>query len=210
MAAVVTGVAAACLTMTSCAKEDNAREQSDAGPSLPPTDGTQFIEIEEEATCIQVISEDIVVTAGDTQFYLLFDQTFAEGDNWELSMRVRADKECDAGSQTHKAPGEYIHWAGVGTVHFTTEWIEYMASGTITSEQNGGYSIAFNLNDFAEANTYYFDDLSFKLNDEELISNGNCEDPTGTDNYRTKESRGATVASRIVEKIIVKKEVSTQ
>ena len=167
----------------------------------------QVIEVEEEATCIKVISEDMVDAAWDTQFWLLFDQKFAEGDSWEVSMRVRADKECDAGTQTHNAPGEYIHWAAIGTVHFTTEWTDYTASGTITAEQNGGYSIAFNLNDFADANTYYFDNLSFKLNGQELISNGNCDDPSGTANYRTKESRGATVDSRIVDKIIVKKEV---
>ena len=165
----------------------------------------QVIEVEEEATCIKVISEDMVDAAWDTQFWLLFDQKFAEGDSWEVSMRVRADKE--AGTQTHNAPGEYIHWAAIGTVHFTTEWTDYTASGTITAEQNGGYSIAFNLNDFADANTYYFDNLSFKLNGQELISNGNCDDPSGTANYRTKESRGATVDSRIVDKIIVKKEV---
>ena len=167
----------------------------------------QVIEVEEEATCIQVVSEDMVDYPWDTQFWLLFDQTFAEGDKWEVSMRVRADKECDAGTQTHKEPGGYIHWAGIGTVHFTSEWTEYKASGTITAEQNEGYSIAFNLNDFAEANNYYFDDLSFKLNGVELIANNNCDDPTGTANYRTKESRGTIVDSRIVNKIIVKKEV---
>ena len=122
-------------------------------------------------------------------------------------MNVRADLECSIGTQTHKEPSGYIHWAAIGNVPFTPQWTQYTASGTITAEQNGGYSIAFNLNDFADANTYYFDNLSFKLNGQELISNGNCDDPSGTANYRTKESRGATVDSRIVDKIIVKKEV---
>ena len=167
----------------------------------------QIVETEEEATCIKVVSDDMADAAWDTQFWLLFDQKFAEGDSWEVSMKVRADKAATAGTQTHNAPGEYIHWAAIGTVPFTTEWAEYKASGNITAEQNGGYSIAFNLNDFAEANTYYFDDLSFKLNGVELIANGNCDDPTGTANYRTKEARGAVVDSRIVDKIIVKKEV---
>ena len=169
----------------------------------------QIIETEEEATCIKVSAADMAEYPWDTQFWLLFDQTFAEGDSWEVSMKVRADKAATAGTQTHKDPGGYIHWAAIGTVPFTTEWAEYKASGTITAEQNGGYSIAFNLNDFAEANTYYFDDLSFKLNGVELITNGNCDNLTGTTNYRTKEDRGAIVESTIVDKIIVKKEVES-
>ena len=184
----------------------NALITDKVDPNYKPGE-KQIIETEEAATCIKVVAEDMAEYPWDTQFWLLFDQKFSEGDSWEVSMKVRADKAATAGTQTHNAPGEYIHWAAIGTVPFTTEWAEYKSSGTITAEQNGGYSIAFNLNDFAEANTYYFDDLSFKLNGVELIANGNCDDPTGTANYRTKEDRGATVDSRIVDKIIVKKEV---
>lgn len=184
----------------------NALIADKVDPNYKPGE-KQIIETEEAATCIKVVAEDMAEYPWDTQFWLLFDQKFSEGDSWEVSMKVRADKAATAGTQTHNAPGEYIHWAAIGTVPFTTEWAEYKTSGTITAEQNGGYSIAFNLNDFAEANTYYFDDLSFKLNGVELIANGNCDDPTGTANYRTKEDRGATVDSRIVDKIIVKKEV---
>lgn len=184
----------------------NALIADKVDPNYKPGE-KQIIETEEAATCIKVVAEDMAEYPWDTQFWLLFDQKFSEGDSWEVSMKVRADKAATAGTQTHNAPGEYIHWAAIGTVPFTTEWAEYKSSGTITAEQNGGYSIAFNLNDFAEANTYYFDDLSFKLNGVELIANGNCDDPTGTANYRTKEDRGATVDSRIVDKIIVKKEV---
>ena len=169
----------------------------------------QVIEVEEEATCIKVISEDMVDAAWDTQFWLLFDQKFAEGDSWEVSMRVRADKECDAGTQTHNAPGEYIHWAAIGTVNFTTEWTEYKAKGSVEAASDGGWSIAFNLNDFAEANTYYFTDISYKLNGVEMVVNGDCKDLGNTTSFRTKERRGSTDPSTIVDKIIVKKEVST-
>lgn len=162
-------------------------------------------EYEEEVTCIKVISDDLVDAAWDTQFWLVVDKPFNTGDSWEVSMRVRADKAASAGTQTHKGPGDYIHWAGIGTVNFTTEWTTYEASGTIPAEGNGGWSFAFNLNDFAEANIYYFDDISLKINGVEMITNGNCDDPNGTDNFVSKEKRGATVPSRIVDKITVKK-----
>ena len=159
------------------------------------------VEVDVPRTCIQVVSDDLVDAAWDTQFWLVFeDHPIHVGDTYEVSMSVRADKEASAGTQTHTSPGSYIHWEGLGTVTFTPEWTEYKASGTFgNSAQEGGYSIAFNLNDFAAANTYYFDDISLKINGQEVISNGSCDDPNGTKNFVTKEKRGATVPSRIVD-----------
>ena len=34
-------------------------------------------------------------------------------------MNVRATYEASIGTQTHKGAGEYLHWAGCGTVKFT-------------------------------------------------------------------------------------------
>ena len=169
----------------------------------------QVIETEEEATCIRVVSGDMVDAAWDTQFWILTDATFNAGDSWEVSMKVRADLVASAGSQVHAEPGSYLHWDAIGTVNFTTEWTTYQKSGTFAAEAAGGHSIAFNLNDFAEANTYYFDDISFKVNGVEMVSNNNCDDPNGTDNYVSKEQRGAVGPSTIVDKIIVKKEVES-
>jgi hypothetical protein len=45
----------------------------------------------------------------------------------------------------------------------------------MATEQAGGYSMALNLNDFASANKYYFDNISFTLNGEELIVNGDLD-----------------------------------
>ena len=168
----------------------------------------QWEEFEEAVTCIKVISDDMVEAAWDTQFWLVVDKPFSAGDSWEVSMRVRADKAASAGTQTHKEPGGYIHWAGIGTVNFTTEWTTYEASGTIPAEGDGGWSFAFNLNDFAEANTYYFDDISLKINGVEVIVNGNCDDPNSTANFVAKEMRGGIVPARIVDKITVKKLVN--
>ena len=159
---------------------------------------------EVERTCIMVESDNMVEAAWDTQFWLVFEGVaFKPGDSWSVSMDVRADKEASAGTQTHNAPGEYKHWAAIGTIDFTPEWETYTNSGSMTSEQDGCYSFAFNLNDFGEANRYYFDNISFKLNGEELIVNGNCDDPTGTANFVAKEKRGNPGPARIIDKYIV-------
>lgn len=157
-------------------------------------------EVEVKRNCIMVESDDMASAAWDTQFWLYFpDHPIAGGDSYEFKMNVRADKEATSGTQTHTEPGNYIHWSAVGTVPFKTEWTEYSASGTFMAESAGGISIAFNLNDFAPANRYYFDDISLKINGVEVIQNGDCEDPNNTASFRTKEKQGATVPSRIVD-----------
>ena len=151
-------------------------------------------------TCVVVESDDMVEAAWDTQFWLYFPDTpMKEGDSWEVSMEIRADKEASASTQTHVGPGGYIHWAAIGNVTFTTDWNTYTASGTVDASMNTGNAIAFNLNDFANANKYYFDSMSFKINGVEVLANGNCDDPAGNANFIAKEKRGATVGATIVD-----------
>ena len=151
-------------------------------------------------TCVVVESDDMVEQPWDTQFWLYFPDTpMKEGDSWEVSMEVRADKDASSGTQTHVGPGGYIHWAAIGTVNFTTEWETYTASGTVDGSMNTGDAIAFNLNDFPNANRYYFDNISFKLNGQEVITNGNCDDLSGNANFIAKEKRGAIQGATIVD-----------
>lgn len=156
-------------------------------------------EVTVERRCIEVCSDDMVDAAWDTQFWIMTDATFAEGDKWELSMNVRADYEASIGTQTHKGAGEYLHWAGCGTVKFTPKWTEYKASGTMDGSMAGGHSFAFNLNDFAAANAYYFDDISLKINGVEMIKNSSCDDDNMKDNYIAKEKRGGMVPATFVD-----------
>ena len=156
-------------------------------------------EVTVERRCIEVCSDDMVDAAWDTQFWIMTDATFAEGDKWELSMNVRATYEASIGTQTHKGAGEYLHWAGCGTVKFTPKWTEYKASGTMDGSMAGGHSFAFNLNDFAAANEYYFDDISLKINGVEMIKNSSCDDDNMKDNYIAKEKRGGIVPATFVD-----------
>lgn len=156
-------------------------------------------EVTVERRCIRVETDDMVDAAWDSQFWIMTDATFAEGDKWELSMNVRADYEASIGTQTHKGAGEYLHWAGCGSVKFTPKWTEYKASGTMDGSMAGGHSFAFNLNDFAAANAYYFDDISFKINGVEMIKNSSCDDDNMKDNYIAKEKRGGIVPATFVD-----------
>ena len=59
---------------------------------------------------------------------------------------------------------------------FPEEWRNYSASGLFTEYQVDGNYICFNLNTFSPANSYYFDNISFKINGVEQIVNGDFED----------------------------------
>lgn len=162
--------------------------------------GAGSVEVNVNRECIQVQTDDMVSDPWDSQFWLNFPgESFSAGDTWEVSMNVRADKEASSGTQVHGEPSAYLHWDAIGSVNFTTEWTTYTKTGTCGSEWAGGHSIAFNLNDYASANNYYFDDISFKLNGRELITNGTCDLGGSTDNFVSKEMRGSLGPSRIVD-----------
>lgn len=170
-----------------------------ADKEIPVDPDAPGMEVTVERRCIRVETDDMVDAAWDSQFWIMTDATFAEGDKWELSMNVRADYEASIGTQTHKGAGEYLHWAGCGSVKFTPKWTEYKASGTMDGSMAGGHSFAFNLNDFAAANAYYFDDISFKINGVEMIKNSSCDDDNMKDNYIAKEKRGGIVPATFVD-----------
>ena len=123
----------------------------------------------------------------DSQFWIyLGDQTVAEGDDITISMKVKADVETPNndqgqpcfGLQWHAQPSDY---AGNMTtaMNFTTEWQTLEYTETVGAVPEKGYmSITWNLNNFAEANKYYFDDISVKVGGVEKVKNGNME---GTD-----------------------------
>ncbi len=107
----------------------------------------------------------------DNQFWIKLG-SFNKGDSFEFSAEVRADNVAKASTQIHNAPGSYVHYQAVGDVNFTTEWTTVTKTGTFAE---AGQTIAFNLNEFAGANKYCFDNISFKVNGEERIINGTLD-----------------------------------
>ena len=160
---------------------------------VDPTDPTNhcakvYIRSSEEAEAagnmITMQENGADVLAGwDSQFFIYSETALAEGMELRLVMRVRADKPMSAGTQCHNMPGDYNHWDCFGSVEFTTEWKKFDKTITITADMcqtaNGKefHSIAFNLADFREGTTAYFDDI--KLYMREKPQGGDPQELTG-------------------------------
>ncbi|MBO4822752.1 MAG: carbohydrate binding domain-containing protein [Prevotella sp.] len=111
---------------------------------------------------------DNAVNEWDSQFFIYApDHVFAAGEEYKVSFWVRADKATAVSVQAHKKAGEYLHWAVITngeTVNIPTEWTEVTYQGTVSAEQDGMQTIAFNLNqDKTLENNYYFDNVSWKV-----------------------------------------------
>lgn len=115
---------------------------------------------------IVVHSGDNPANAWDTQFFVKAPRQLVAGQAYRFSMKVKADKPATIESQAHNNPGGYIHWSMIGSPAVTTQWTEYASSGIISAEQAGSSgmnTIAFNLAILKEANTYYFDDIVWEI-----------------------------------------------
>ncbi|MBO4849299.1 MAG: lamin tail domain-containing protein [Prevotella sp.] len=100
----------------------------------------------------------------DSQFFVYTpDHLWNAGDRYRFRMKMRADKPCHVSVQSHHTPGDYIHWQMLdGGYNITTEWQQIDFEGTISDTQAGSsgmQTIAFNLNESAMENNFYFDDI---------------------------------------------------
>jgi GH35 family endo-1,4-beta-xylanase len=152
--------------------------------------------VTEERRCLKVEADQKVNEVWDNQFWIVTG-SFAKGAKYEFSADVRADKSAQASTQVHASPSSYVDSNGIGRVSFSTEWKTVKVSGTFS---NAGSSIAFNLNELADANNYYFDNVSLKVNGVEKVKNGTLE---GTDvsSFKQKLARGNVTACTIAEQI---------
>lgn len=117
-------------------------------------------------SCVVLAATAKVEQAWDNQFFIKLKEPVPAGTKYKFSMDIKASTATEAGvgSQSHRAtPGDYQHWAAVGSPKFTTDWQTYTMEGEVVGEANGFQTIAFNLNDFAPANTYYFDNIVYEI-----------------------------------------------
>ncbi len=132
----------------------------------------------------------------DNQFWLV-PGSFAAGAKFDFTAEIRADKAANVSTQVHSTPGTYVDYNALGTLAFTTEWKTVHITGTFAK---AGESIAFNLSELADANTYYLDNMSLKINGVETLKNGNLE---GTDasSFRAKKDGGSPAVPSIASSI---------
>ena len=156
------------------------------------------IRSEEEAKAAgNMIEANGKIAGWDSQFFITLGEDLAlkEKDQIRLKMKIKADAPQEADTQTHKAPGTYMHWACVGNPKFTTEWTDFDSGWqTLASNQTGMYTIAFNLSRGIH-NTVYFDDMYVEvkrydpLDEGNAVSGGSFEYITGSDAYWCHEWR---------------------
>lgn len=151
--------------------------------------------VTEDRRCLAIHATEKQSEVWDNQFWLV-PGSFAANAKYELSMDIRADKAATTSTQIHNDPSNYVG-NGIGNINFTTEWKTINLSGTLTS---AGKSIAFNLSELADENTYYFDNISLKVNGIEKIKNGDLE---GTDvsSFAAKEYSKGVEAPEIATSI---------
>ena len=127
--------------------------------------------------------------AWDNQFWIKANRVVEAGEVTVIQFKYKAAKDAASSTQCHAEPGAYIHWAAIDNVNFTTDWQDFEQTFTIPGECAGKnfQSIAFNLAEIRDTNTYEIKDVVWKLEDntETLINE------TGSDNFFFKVVGGA-------------------
>ena len=159
-------------------------EQGVGGPFVATlTDGIG----KDNSKAVKVQSADAPANNWDTQFFIRLPYQLPAGTRYKVSFDYKADKVGDFESQSHAEPGQYIHWAAVGSGSFSTEWQTYTTEGAIPSEcdgtqADGGFlkifqTIAFNLALNKTATEFIFDNVKFEVDEsiiETLVKNPYC------------------------------------
>ncbi len=108
---------------------------------------------------------------------------FAAKTGFKVTMRVKADGEYSAGSQTHKA-FQHISNDGFGTLNVTKEW-QTVTFVCIADDARAGFTdLCFNLAASDADRTFYFDDIQIVRGSEWYVNNEfhakDYQDPTAT------------------------------
>ncbi|MDE7421608.1 MAG: endo-1,4-beta-xylanase [Muribaculaceae bacterium] len=153
------------------------------------------MKVAEDRRCLKVEATAKKSDVWDNQFWLVTSSSFNSGQSFEFTADVRADKQAKVSTQIHNDPGNYVDYNAFGDINFTTEWKTIKVSGKFVK---GGKSIAFNLNELSDANTYYFDNISLKIGGVEKLVNGDIE---GDDvsSFKMKKDRGGVIPAEIVK-----------
>lgn len=103
----------------------------------------------------------------DAQFFVsAIGHTLSGGEQYKFRMAAKADSPINVGTQAHKEPGGYVHWACVGSFDLTSDWQSFESTGSIESAANGAWTAAFNLckKGTSTANTFYFTNVEWWTN----------------------------------------------
>ena len=112
------------------------------------------------------VGDSVELTNWQSQFFVAHKHVFHTGQKVKFAIDARADHPTDIETQIHRGPGDYLHYQLFGNLSLTEEWQHFEFEQDITAEQNGGSTVAFNLNVYKDAdNTYYFKNIEFSCNE---------------------------------------------
>ena len=134
----------------------------------------------------------------DNQFFLVANRILKAGEVTHIKFSYKSSVPAKTTTQTHGAPGAYIHWAAIGDVNFTEDWQEFDLDYTVPAEADGSEgkqakSIAFNMAEIKEACDYTIKDVQWYLYDSSLEEGQTYEnliDAEGTKNFFVKVGAG--------------------
>ena len=137
----------------------------------------------------------------DNQFWIVANRTLEAGEVTVIEFDYVATADARTSTQDHKAPGEYLHYAAIGDVNFTTEEQHFSTTFTVPSEAKGMQSIAFNLSEIKAANTYTIKNVIWRTEDstESLINQ------TGGENFYVKVLGGNPEQLTGISKVVAEK-----
>ncbi len=98
----------------------------------------------------------------DNQFFLIGNRALEVGEEVFVAFDYMSTTPATVGTQNSKDAGNYLHWAGLGNIEFTTEWQHFEATVTIPSETSGNQnSWTFNLANDKNANEFHIKNIIF-------------------------------------------------
>ena len=117
--------------------------------------------------CVKVVSLDDSNPnqTGESEFLIRIGEPLQLGQKYTFSMRAKANRNAAIQSLALKDNYEYLHWKMVGDYNLTTEWNTYTYEAEVVEEQVGCQVIAFCLDLESQSTEYFFDDISFRVNE---------------------------------------------
>lgn len=150
----------------------------------PTSDMALYLVENTNKYCLKIETKDMVQNRWDAMFFIIAKDPFQGGDELVLSMDVKAKYPCTIISWLNSKDCLYTHYYAVQSPQISTQWNRVTVTGTVETGISTSQAIGFCLNEFADANIYYFDNISLTVNGKEQISNGDFENGQKSDQFK--------------------------
>lgn len=122
-----------------------------------------------QGRAIKITNAAVRTNDYDAQFFLKFSPAVKAGEQYELSMDVKADQDVSFPTQAHIIPYSYKHNEFFGSITANNVWSKFTKRITITDAMATSGALAFNLGKFATS--FYFDNITLKKYNEKGSGN---------------------------------------